>query len=233
MPARPGRWRSRTTSASDGTRLAILGPAPPSCHRFSVLAAPSTGGRPRAWRGCSSGPSWPGAGGRSRVGSGRPTSRASSAPATRQWRRPGVRPTSPPPTWPARSSSRWRPGIAASRSRSTTRRRRVTGGGSRGPASITTPPRVRPAGRSCTATCGSSSACSPPTRPGASSPCRSWPGCPSDGRTCPASRPSTGRRSGPSWRRPWTSCSGRPGGSGTSASRCGSWPTGRTPRRRS
>ena len=50
--------------------------------------------------------------------------------------------------------------------------------------------------------------CSPPTRPGASSPCRCWPGCTSARRTCRASPRSTGRRSAPSWRWPSSWCGG-------------------------
>ena len=51
--------------------------------------------------------------------------------------------------------------------------------------------------------------CSSPTRRGARSPCRCWPGSTSARRTCRASTRSTGRRSAPSWSWP-SSCSGGP-----------------------
>src|SRR4051812_20168569 len=52
-----------------------------------------------------------------------------------------------------------------------------------GRASTTTRPPARPAVPTCTGTCGWCSVCSPPTRPGAWSPCRCSPGCTCGGRT--------------------------------------------------
>ncbi|QJW97076.1 hypothetical protein FTUN_4641 [Frigoriglobus tundricola] len=68
------------------------------------------------------------------------------------------------------------------------------------------------------------------TRWAGSWPCPGWPGCTSARRTSERSRPSTDPRSRPSWRWPWRGCGGRTGGSSCGRSRCGWWPTGRTPK---